>query len=133
MLAMRPALGLALLRITLGIVFIAHGYQKFFSYGVAGVTQGFEGMGIPLASIAAPSVATIELVGGILVLVGFYHRIAAGLIFCVMLGAIFFAKMGGGFFAPAGYEFELALAAMALTVFFAGGGAYTAEDMRKKG
>jgi putative oxidoreductase len=132
MLAMRPALGLALLRLTLGAVFMAHGYQKFFVYSVAGVTQGFAGMGIPMANLAAPAVATIELVGGLLVVLGFYHRIAAALLVGVMAGAIYFAKMSGGFFAPGGIEFELCLAVMALTIFFAGGGSYTVEEMRKK-
>ena len=124
---------LLVVRVAGGITLALHGYQKFFTYGVDGVTQGFAGMGIPMASIAAPAVATIELVGGLLVVLGFYHRIAAGLIFGVMLGAIYFAKMSGGFFAPGGIEFELSLAAMALTVFFAGGGSYTLEEMRKKG
>jgi len=130
--ALRPALGLALLRLTVGIVFLLHGYQKFFVYGVDGVTQGFDGMGVPLAMIAAPAVATIEFVGGALMILGFYHRIAGLLQFCVMVGAIIFAKMSGGFFAPNGYEFELVLGVAALTIFFAGGGAYTLEEMRKK-
>lgn len=132
MLALRPALGLALLRLTVGITFAAHGYQKFFSYGIAGVTRGFTQMGVPLASIAAPSVATIELVGGILMVLGFYHRVVGALQACVMVGAIIFAKLSGGFFAPAGIEFELTLGVAALTIALAGGGAYTVEEMRSK-
>lgn len=133
MMALRSALGLALLRLTVGIVFLMHGYQKFFTYGLAGVTSSFEQMGVPMAGIAGPVVATIELVGGALMILGFYHRIAGLLQFGVMLGAIVMVKMGGGFFAPAGYEFELVLGVAALTIFLAGGGAYTLEEMRKKG
>lgn len=133
MFALRPALGLAILRVIVGIVFTMHGYQKFFQMGMSGVTGFFSNLGIPLASIAAPAVSTIEFVGGILVIIGFQHRIAAALQVGVALGAIFFAKMGGGFFAPAGYELELTLAAGAAAIALAGGGAYTLEEMRKKG
>lgn len=132
MLSLRPALGLALLRLTVGIIFAAHGYQKFFQYGIAGVTQGFTQMGIPLATVAAPAVATIEFIGGLLMIVGFYHRVAGALQACVMVGAIVFAKMSGGFFAPGGIEFELMLGVAALTIALAGGGAYTVEEMRRK-
>lgn len=132
MLSLRPALGLALLRLSVGIIFAAHGYQKFFQYGIAGVTQGFTQMGVPLAAVAAPAVATIEFVGGLLMIVGFYHRVAGALQAGVMVGAIVFAKMAGGFFAPSGIEFELMLGVAALTVALAGGGAYTVEEMRGK-
>lgn len=133
MLALRPALGLAILRVVVGIVFTMHGYQKFFQMGMDGVSGFFASLGIPLASVAAPAVATIEFVGGILVIVGFQHRIAAALQMGVVLGAIIFAKLSGGFFAPNGYEFELTLAAAAACIALAGGGAYTVEEMRKKG
>lgn len=133
MLALRPALGLAVLRVVVGLVFLMHGYQKFFVNGISGVTGFFSSLGIPLAAVAAPSVATIELVGGVLVILGFQHRIAAALQACVVLGAIVFAKMGGGFFAPGGIELELTLAAGAFTIALAGGGALTLEEMLKKG
>jgi putative oxidoreductase len=130
---LRPALALAVLRVVVGFVFLMHGYQKFFTNGIAGVTGFFASLGIPLASVAAPSVATVELVGGALVILGFQHRIAAALQTCVVLGAIGFAKMGGGFFAPGGIELELTLAAGAFTIALAGGGAMTLEDALKKG
>jgi putative oxidoreductase len=128
---LRQGLALALLRVTVGTVFVMHGYQKFFQYGIDGVTSGFSGMGVPFPAIVAPAVATIELAGGILVILGFYHRIAAALQVGVMIGAITYAKFGGGFFAPAGFEFELTLGAAALTIALAGGGSWTAQSMRK--
>jgi len=124
-----PGVGLALLRVTVGIVFMAHGYQKFFQYGLGGVTGAFSGMGIPLPEIAAPMVATIELVGGGLLVLGLFHRVAAALLVGVMVGAIVFAKLSGGFFAPAGIEFELTLGVAALCIALAGGGTMTADSM----
>lgn len=89
-------------------------HQKFFTYDIGGVTSGFSQMGVPLAQVAAPMVAIVELVG-------------------VMLGAIYFAKLSGGFFAPAGIEFELTLGAAALCVAISGGGSMTADAMIGKG
>lgn len=130
---LRPAIGLALLRVTVGFVFAMHGFQKFFQYGLDGVTGGFTQWGVPMAQIAAPAVATVELAGGLLVILGFYHRIAALGHVCVAAGAIVFAKAGGGFFAPAGIELELTLGVAALTIVLAGGGAMALQDSLKKG
>jgi putative oxidoreductase len=131
--ALRPAIALALLRVTVGFVFAMHGYQNFFQYGLDGVTGGFTQWGVPMAQIAAPLVATVELVGGLLVMLGFYHRLAALGHVCVMAGAIFFVKLKGGFFAPAGFELELTLGVAALTVALAGGGVFALQDSLKKG
>jgi putative oxidoreductase len=130
--ALRPAIGLALLRVTVGFVFAMHGYQKFFQYGLDGVTGGFTQWGVPMPQFAAPAVATVELVGGLMVMLGFYHRLAALGHVCVMIGAITFAKLSGGFFAPAGFEFELTLGVAALTIVLAGGGAMALQDSLKK-
>jgi putative oxidoreductase len=124
-----PGVGLALLRVTVGIVMVAHGYQKFFQYGLGGVTSAFTQMGVPLPEIAAPMVAIIELVGGALLVIGLFHRVAAALFAGVMVGAILFAKLSGGFFAPAGIEFELILGVAALCIALAGGGTLTADSM----
>src|ERR1700712_1931395 len=39
--------------VALGVVLIAHGWQKFFTFGIAGATASFEQMGLPLAGAAA--------------------------------------------------------------------------------
>lgn len=123
-----PALGLALLRLATGIVFLMHGYQKLFAYGISGVTGFFTQMGIPLASVAAPAVALIEFVGGLLVIAGLGHRIASALQVGVMAGAIIFAKGFDGFYAPDGLEFELTLLLAAAAIAIGGGGAFTLEE-----
>ncbi len=75
------SIGLTALRIVLGVVFIAHGAQKF-TQGIPGVAQGFAGMGVPLAEVAAPLVAGLELVGGILLVLGVATRVV-GLLLAV--------------------------------------------------
>ena len=61
------------LRVMTGATMAAHGYQKVFTMGVSQLTGGFTSMGIPMASLSAPLVAYLELVGGILLIGGISH------------------------------------------------------------
>src|SRR5688572_32995551 len=102
-------LGIALVRIITGCVFLAHGYQKFFIFGLDGATGAFGQMGIPAPSITAPLVAIVELAGGIALILGLLTRLAALGLAINMLGAIFFVRLKGGFLMPSGAEYEIAL------------------------
>jgi putative oxidoreductase len=67
--------------------------------------------------------ALSELVGGILVTLGFLTRAGAFFIACTMLTAIVGVHWASGFFASnRGYEYPLSLLAMALALLIAGGG-----------
>ena len=70
-------------RILLSIIFIQAGISKLLD--VAGTTGYFESLGLPLASLLIWPVILIEVVGGLLLLTGFYTRIAATLlaVFCI--------------------------------------------------
>ncbi|HSQ03121.1 MAG TPA: DoxX family protein, partial [Burkholderiales bacterium] len=94
--------GLTVLRMIVGLIFIAHGAQKFFVYGLEGTTDAFTHMGIPAAALSAALVATIELIGGAALVMGFFTRIAAVLVALDMLGAIVLVHLKGGFFLPSG-------------------------------
>ena len=65
------------LRTIIGIVFVAHGAQKLFVYGIDGVTAGFGQMGIPAPALVATLVAFGELLGGAALLAGVLTRVAA--------------------------------------------------------
>ncbi|GAA2837785.1 DoxX family protein [Nonomuraea rubra] len=114
---------LLLARVAIGVIFLVHGYQKFATMGIAGTTKFFESVGIPLAGLAAPAVAVLEVAGGLALILGAALPIAGTLLALDMLGAIAFVHGGNGLAGEGGYEFVLALAAASLAVGFTGGGA----------
>jgi putative oxidoreductase len=120
-------IGLGILRAVVGAIFVAHAGQKLFVFGVDGVTAGFVGMGIPMASVAAPLVILAELFGGLALITGLLTRVAAASLALVMLGAIGFAHLSAGFFNPNGIEFPLMLLAAAATLVATGAGAFSLD------
>ena len=112
-----------ILRIVTGFLFAAHGWQKFNEFTIAGTQAAFAQMGVPAANIVAPAVATLELVGGIALILGVLTRVFAALLAVNMLGALFLVHATAGIFAATGgYELVLILAAAALTVALVGAG-----------
>lgn len=117
------SLGIAALRIIVGIVFLAHGYQKVFKFGFHGVEGMFGHMGIPLPAVAAIVVMIVEFAGGILLVTGLATRLPAALLALDMLVAILLVHAPHGFFNPAGAEFPLTLLAGCICLALSGGGA----------
>ncbi|MCB1447890.1 MAG: DoxX family protein [Rhizobiaceae bacterium] len=70
-------------RVLLSLIFIQAGLSKLMN--VSGTIAYFEGLGLPLASLLIWLVVLVELVGGLLLLTGFYIRIAAAVLaaFCI--------------------------------------------------
>lgn len=118
-----PQLGIAILRIVVGIVFAAHGTQKLFTIGFGGVAHMFQGLGIPQPHIAAIVVTLVEFLGGIALILGLATRYAALLLAIDMAVAILKVHLHNGFFSSkGGYEFPLTLLAACLALALAGPG-----------
>lgn len=114
-------LALFLLRVALGIVFIVHGLPKIKN--LAGTRKGFEQMGVPAPALTSLFAALAEFVGGILLVVGIYTGWASLALAINILGAMLFVKWKQPF--VAGWEFDLVLFIMAITLLLAGAGSYT--------
>src|SRR5687768_9909653 len=106
-------IALTIFRLVVGTIFVAHGGQKLFVYGLDGVAGGFAQMGVPFASFMGPLIGFVEFFGGIALILGLLTRLAALGIFSTMIGAIVLVHLPAGFFAPNGIEFPLSLAGAA--------------------
>jgi putative oxidoreductase len=119
--------GLAVLRIATGVVFAMHGYQKFFVMGMPGVVGFFGGIGIPGAHFFAIVVSTVELVGGIALVLGLFTRLVAIPLVIDMMTAIVLVHAKNGFFVPKGIEFVLMLMTSCIALALAGPGAFSMD------
>ena len=118
------------LRVIAGFLFAAHGWQKFSEFTIPGTQAAFTQMGVPAAQIAAPVIATLELVGGIALILGVLTRVFAALLAVDMLGALFLVHASAGVFAATGgYELVLILAAAALAVALVGAGKVSVDKV----
>ncbi len=127
-------LGLAVLRVVLGLLFLVHGYQKLFVMGMGGVTKLFTQIGAPLPGISAPLVSVLEFTGGIALILGVLTPVVAALFAADMLGAILFVHLPNGFsISEGGYEFVLTLFAASLALALTGPGAYALDAAFRRG
>ena len=120
--------GPTVLRVVVGIVFLAHGWQKISHMGIHGVA-GFLGMlGIPIPAVSAAVLIAVEFLGGIALILGLGTRWVSLLIAFDMLVAILAVHMKNGFFMPQGFEYPLTLLAASISLALTGGGAASLDS-----
>lgn len=116
-----------LLRVTLGVMFIAHGLLKVFVFTLPGTAQFFASVGFP--GWTAYPVAIAEVVGGVLLVAGIYSRIVAAVLIPVLAGAAWVHLGNGWVFSSAngGWEYPLFLIVVAAVVALLGDGAFAVK------
>ena len=120
---------LLVVRVLTGIILAAHGWQKVFTSGMAGVADNFAKMGIPLASAAGPFVSMLELVGGIALVMGLFTRPIAFMVAINMLVAALLVHSPNGLTGRGGMELTLLLAAAAAALTLTGAGRWSADAL----
>jgi putative oxidoreductase len=121
-------LGLLIVRLALGGVMIAHGFQKVFLNGISGTQQGFAGMGAPAPEVTGVLVSLLELGGGLLVVLGLATRVVVALFGATMVGAALLVHLPNGFYAQdGGWELVGLLAALCVALLVSGAGRYSVD------
>lgn len=117
-------------RVLLGVILIAHGWQKYAEAGIGPTADGFEQMGIPLPQAAAVFAASVEIGGGALLVLGLLTPLAGLLVAADMIGAFWFAHRGGVVFATeGGWELVAAIGAGALVIGAVGAGRLSLDHL----
>lgn len=125
-------LGLLLIRLVIGVLFIGHGSQKLFGwfggYGIKGTGGWFESIGMKPGAAMALLAGLAELIGGLLFALGFLTPLAGIIIAGTMVIAIVKVHGPNGLWSTSnGYEYNLTLLAVAIGIALIGPGQYALD------
>lgn len=126
--------GPLLARVIVGIIMTAHGLQKLVMGPGAFGSSMLASVGVPLPTLMGYVVVFVELVGGILLILGLLSRLAALLLTINLIVAILLVKVQVGLISPTdppavGAELDLALIAAFLVVLLMGPGKLALDRM----
>lgn len=125
-------LGIAALRISLGVMFIAHSViLKYFTYTLAGTAGYFESIGLP--AFLAYVVFWMEAIGGVALVLGIGTRLVSAALVPVLVGATW-AHIGNGWVfsnANGGWEYPVYLTVLAAVQVLLGEGAFALSSARR--
>ena len=123
--------GITVLRVSLGIMWVAHALLKLFVFTLPGTAQFFQSVGFP--GFLAYPVFAIELLGGIALVLGIYARQASLLLVPIMAvatsvhignGWVFTSKGGG-------WEYPVFLISASIALWLAGDGALSLKRSKR--
>ncbi|MGD6833536.1 DoxX family protein [Sutcliffiella halmapala] len=125
-------IGLLIIRLVIGALFIGHGAQKLFGwfggYGLKGTGGWFESIGMKPGVTMALFAGLTELIGGLLFALGLLTPIAGIMIAVTMLIAIVKVHAPNGLWATSnGYEYNLTLLVVAVGIALIGAGQYSLD------
>lgn len=122
------------LRLPIGLILMAHGAQKLFSwfggYGLEGTGQWMASIGLTPGYLMAMLAGSAEFFGGLLLIVGLLVRPASLVLAVTMLVAIFSVHIGNGLFMSTnGYEYALTLLVVFISLTYQGAGKYSLDAL----
>lgn len=121
---------LLIARIGVGVIFIAHGWQKLSEGGLGGTAKGFTMIGIPAPTISAGYAIFVEVVGGAALVLGALVPLFGILLFLDMAGAFWFVHAGHGLFSQqGGFELVLVLGVACLLLAGIGSGRFGVDAL----
>ncbi|WP_348650324.1 DoxX family protein [Corynebacterium propinquum] len=121
---------LLIARIILGVVLIAHGWQKFNEWTIDGTASSFQEMGVPSPEISAQIATWFEIGGGAALILGLLVRLVGPVLFVQMAGAAWFAHRDSGIFvSDGGWELVAIIGAAGLALSAAGAGRVSLDHL----
>jgi putative oxidoreductase len=128
-------LGLLVVRIIVGGLFMGHGLGKLFGWfgqgGVDGTGAFFESVGYKPGKELAIAAGILELGAGAMLVLGFMIPLAAAIIIGDMMNAAWVKSSAGFWTADDGYEYEFVLIFLVLALAITGAGAYALDRNRE--
>jgi len=121
-----PRSGITIVRLMMGVILLLAGLAKWAG-GIGGTIAFFTQLGIPLPQVMGPVIATGELVGGILLIVGFGTRAVGVWFVCEFLVTAFYVKLARG----AGWDaarLDLMLLAGSVMLIIGGAGRLAVQE-----
>jgi putative oxidoreductase len=122
---LRP-ITLLILRFSLGLIFLFHGYPKI-AHGIGGTVKYLGSIGVPSPSFLAYLLVTLELGGGVLLILGLATRPVALLFTIEMCVALAKVHLANGIMDVHEYEFALLVGAASLALASIGAGSISLD------
>jgi len=124
-----PETAALLLRLSLGVMFIAHALLKIMVFTPSGTAGFFSSIGLP-GWLAYPTMGA-ELLGGVLLIAGFHSRVVVAALLPVLIGAVALVHGGNGWMfgnEGGGWEYPAFLIIASLVQYLLGDGAYSVRE-----
>ncbi|WP_455661325.1 DoxX family protein [Pradoshia sp.] len=127
-------MGILIVRLVVGGLFLAHGAQKLFGWfrgaGLVGTAGWFESIDIKPGFFMALMVGIIEFIGGLFLMIGLFTPFAAVLLAVTMICAIVKVHWQNGIWnTDNGYEYNLVLFAILAAIALIGAGKYAIDPL----
>ena len=125
------SIGILILRLTLGLIFVAHGLRQFFGwFGGGGMEDVMNRLGLRPAKLWASLAGLGNLSGGVMITLGAFTPLGCSLIITTMLVAMVTIKAHSGFWERyGGYEYNLCVIGTAVAIALTGPGKFSLDAM----